>query len=122
MEGNTVNASAARAPANSQFVPRAFDYGRTDPDQGSCMIGGRVYTGTRLPFLAGRYVFADYEMGELYCITLAQQGARWVGTDHRKLGDVNRCVSIDADAQGELYLCSGEKAADGGTVYTVAPR
>lgn len=121
MEGNTKN-PALQAPPGQQFVPRAFDYGRTDPDSGTCGIGGRVYAGTRLPFLAGRYVFADYELGELYCVTMAQQGGRWVGSDHRKLGDVNRCVSIDADAQGELYLCVGEKAADGGTVMTLAPK
>jgi len=121
MEGNTRNPALA-PPANAQFVPRAFEYSRTDPDSGSCMIGGRVYTGARLPFLRGRYVFADYELGELYTVTMAQQGARWVGNDHRKLADVNRCVSIDADAQGELYLCRSEKASDGGTVYTVAPK
>jgi glucose/arabinose dehydrogenase len=122
MEGNVRNPGATQPPANAQFVPRAFDYGRVDPDMGSCAIGGRVYAGARLPFLKGRYVFADYELGELYALTLAQQGGRWVGSDHRKLGDVNRCVSIDADAQGELYLCSGEKLADGGTVYTLAPK
>ncbi len=121
MEGNVRNPSAP-APANTKFVPRAFDYGRTDPNMGSCAIGGRVYAGARLPFLSGRYVFADYELGELYALSVAQQGGRWVGSDQRKLGDVSHCVSIDADAQGELYLSSGDKIADGGTVYTLAPK
>jgi glucose/arabinose dehydrogenase len=121
MEGNTRNA-AVPMPPNLQLVPRAFDYGRTDPDSGTCGIGGRVYAGTRVPALANRYVFADYELGELYCVTMANQGGRWVGSDHRKVGDVNRCVSIDADAQGELYLSVNEKAADGGTIMMVVPK
>jgi glucose/arabinose dehydrogenase len=121
MEGTKPNAENPGKPG-AQYVPRAFDYGRDDPDQGSCIIGGRVYAGARVPALNGRYIFSDYEMEEVYCLTLAQQGGRWTGSDFRKIADVPHVASIDVDAQGELYFCVNNKADVGGTVMTLAPK
>jgi predicted outer membrane repeat protein len=121
-EGNLANPKRTDRPRDTQFVPRAFDYGREDPTAGSCAIGGRVYRGDRVKFLQGRYVFCDYEAGDVYALTLAEANGRWSGSDWRTIGSVVHCVSIDADAQGELYFCSNEKADSGGAVYTLAPR
>ena len=122
MEGNTRNPKRTDVPAGAQFVPRAFDYGRDAPDDGSCAVGGRVYRGDRVKFLQGKYVFCDYEAGDVYALTLSQSGGRWSGSDWKKIGSVTHCVSIDADAQGELYFASNEKADSGGTIFTLASK
>ncbi|MFM8385920.1 MAG: PQQ-dependent sugar dehydrogenase [Planctomycetia bacterium] len=122
MEGNNPNPGAGTPPNGFTYVRRAFEYARPDPEGGSCGIGGRIYTGARLPALAGKYVFADYELGEIYCVTMAKEAAGWTGSDHRVVAKMEHCVSIDADAQGELYLCRGDASDQGGTVYTLVPR
>jgi hypothetical protein len=119
MEGNTRNPKRTDFPADARFVPRAFEYGRDNPEDGSCAIGGRVYRGDRVKFLQGRYVFVDYMLGEVYALTLTQSGGRWTGSDWRRIGGVTNCVSIDADAQGELYFSANDKADSGGTVFTL---
>lgn len=121
MEGSRPNPKRP-APPNSQFVPKAFDYGRTDPDASSCAIGGTVYTGKRIPALQGRYVFADYSLGEVYALTITGQGAQARGSDWRLLGSATSPVSFDKDADGEIYICVNEKADAGGTVLTLTAK
>lgn len=122
MEGSLANPKRRDVPPGTRFVPRTYDYGRTDPDAGSCAIGGQVYRGARLPALRGRYVFCDYELGEIYALALTRGADRWTGSDPRKIGDVTHCVSIDTDAQGELYFCVNEKADSGGSVMTLTTK
>lgn len=121
MEGTRPNPKRP-APAGSQFVPRLFDYGRTDPEASSCIIGGVFYAGTRIPGLKGRYVFADYSLGEVYALTITGSGAQARGSDWRTIGAATSPVSFDTDAQGEIYICCNEKADSGGTVLTLAPK
>jgi glucose/arabinose dehydrogenase len=123
MEGNTRNPDRVDMPVGgaADFVPRLFDYGREDPESGSCAIGGHVYRGDRVKALQGRYVFCDYMLEEVYALEVNQQGGRLVGTNWRTIAAI-KAVSIDADAQGELYFCVNEKADSGGTVMTLAPK
>jgi glucose/arabinose dehydrogenase len=81
---------------------------------GWCAVtGGVVYRGTRIPDLRGAYLFGDYCKPGLHALTLA--GGKV--TLERDLGvDVASLVSIDEDAQGEVYLLS----LDGG-ISRLAP-
>jgi glucose/arabinose dehydrogenase len=121
MEGNTRNPGRTDMPVGTVVIPRTFDYGREDPESGSCAIGGQVYRGDRIKSLQGKYVFADYMLEELYVIDLAKKGETFTGTNWRKVASV-KAVSIDTDAQGELYFCVNEKADLGGTIMTLAPK
>lgn len=121
MEGSRPNPKRP-APPNTQFVPRLFDYGRTDPDSSTCAIGGVVYTGKRIPALQGRYVFVDYMLEEVYALSISGAGAAARGGDWRTIGSASAIVSIDADADGELYLSSNNAADAGGTVFTLAEK
>ncbi len=71
--------------------------------RGLCaVIGGRVYRGSELDWLTGRYVFADLCGGDIYAADVAlgnQPDEVW------HLGvDTQRPVGFAADAAGELYV------------------
>ncbi|MBV9952789.1 MAG: PQQ-dependent sugar dehydrogenase [Acidimicrobiia bacterium] len=71
---------------------------------GWCAVtGGVVYRGSRIPDLRGAYLFGDYCKPGLHALTLT--GGK-VSLD-RDLGvDIASLVSIDEDAEGEVYLLS----------------
>jgi glucose/arabinose dehydrogenase len=85
-------------PANA--VPPIFEY----PLDGTCAaIGGYVYRGSRIPALAGAYVYSDF--CESTIRALAQQGGRI--TDQRDLGIWgNSVTAFGEDQAGELYVLS----------------
>ena len=90
-------------------VPPVFEYGR---DQGGTVVGGYVYRGSRIPGLAGAYVFGDFFNSELRSLQLVGGEARV-----RSLGvGVENLVSFGEDAKGELYALSLS-----GPVFRIAP-
>jgi glucose/arabinose dehydrogenase len=103
-------------PAGQSFVPTAFEWVRGEAG-GTAGIGGHFYRGDRVKGLQGRYIFADYMLGEVYAISLPE-GAGGQGTGWQKVGDCPDCASIGEDAQGELYFCSN---GDLGVIFTMAP-
>ena len=62
------------APADA--VAPVYDYGR---DQGSTVIGGYVYRGSRVPDLEGAYVFGDFFNAELQALRLVDGEPRVEG-------------------------------------------
>ncbi len=63
-------AKSASAPANFDtlyHVPPVHEYPRGD---GYSVTGGRVYRGTRIGTLAGKYIFADYGTGNIWSVNL----------------------------------------------------
>jgi glucose/arabinose dehydrogenase len=111
-EGTLPGRPIATAPT-SGFVEPVFDYAR---DVGKCAIGGVVYRGQRCPSLAGQYVFSDYMVGKLMALTL--DASRQRATGNRVLANVENVMSINEDAQGELYLCQ----LDNDKILTVVPK
>jgi glucose/arabinose dehydrogenase len=90
-------------------VPPVFDYGR---ERGGTVIGGYVYRGSRIPGLAGAYLFGDFFEPELQSLRLSGGEARVRG-----LGvSVENLVSFGEDAAGELYALSLS-----GPVFRIAP-
>jgi mono/diheme cytochrome c family protein len=54
------------APDDATLLDPIHAYGR---DAGLSVIGGFIYRGSRLPELNGRYVFSDWETGEIRALT-----------------------------------------------------
>jgi len=98
----------------AQFVKPAFEYRRPDPEMQTAMIGGFVYRGSRVPALKGRYVFADYGLGQVMSVDLSTGQGR----DAQVLGALPRVSSFGEDDAGELYLCGHED----GIVYTLVAK
>ena len=82
-------------------VPPVFEMRHAD---GWCSVtGGVVYRGENIPDLQGAYLFGDYCLPGLHGLTLEDGEV----TAQRELGvDVASLVSIDEDADGEVYLLS----------------
>jgi glucose/arabinose dehydrogenase len=80
---------------------------------GRCSVtGGYVYRGTKIPALAGYYVFGDYCTGEL--LTLVKLGGSWRLSSLR---DTPYSISsFGEDEAGELYVVDGN-----GSVYRFDP-
>ena len=69
-EGNHNGAKSNSAPANFDTLyhaPPVHDYPRGD---GYSITGGRVYRGTRIGALAGKYIFGDYGTGNIWSMNL----------------------------------------------------
>ena len=82
-------------------VPPLFDYATAN---GNCaVIGGFVYRGSRIPGLAGTYLYGDNCKGDL--LGARQQGGRLAERGSLKL-NVPQLTSFGEDASGELYVLS----------------
>lgn len=88
-----------RVPAKS--VPPVFEMSHSD--SWCSVTGGVVYRGKKIPELVGTYLFGDFCKEGLHGLQLDQG----VVSDQRDLGvKVAQLVSIDEDANGEVYLLS----------------
>lgn len=105
LEGNRANKGAAPAGA----VAPILDY---DQDDGGCsVVGGYVYRGSRIPGLAGAYLYGDYCRGNV--AALRQSDGRVA--EESDLGlEVDGLSSFGEDAAGELYALSLD-----GSVYRI---
>ena len=76
-----------------------FDYDRSQGD--ATVIGGFVYHGTRMPALAGVYVFGDFISGRVW--SLKKSGLTWTRTFLLDTagGDL---AGFGQDQAGELYI------------------
>jgi glucose/arabinose dehydrogenase len=83
---------------NGNLTEPIHQYPRSD---GVSVTGGFVYRGSGVPFLQGKYIFADYSNGNIWALT---------ATGTKKTGNqllTNEGGSVSAfgeDAQGELYV------------------
>lgn len=79
--------------------------------RGRCSVtGGLVYRGSRVPALAGRYVFGDFCSGELW--SLKPKPGRGAEDLRLERAKVPQLTHIGADERGELLLASSS-----GTIY-----
>ncbi len=100
----------------SGFTEPVFDYPHADPHDGTahgCAItGGYVVRDAGLGDLYGRYVYADYCVGEIRSLTLPATSGGVAGGDRSEGLDVANPVSFGEDSCGRLYVI-----AQTGTVY-----
>jgi glucose/arabinose dehydrogenase len=99
------------------LIDPVIEYGR---DEGISVTGGHVYRGSRIPALAGAYVYADYVSGRIWA--LRHRDGKVVA--HRRVVQEARpgIASFGEDAARELYLCVFDRV-DGsrGRLFTIAP-
>jgi uncharacterized repeat protein (TIGR03806 family) len=93
------------------LVDPVFSYGRAD---GVSITGGYVYRGSRIPGLAGTYVFGDFANGSVWA--LDDDGRT---KQKRLLAQLpaNNLASFGQDANGEVYALS----LGTGAVHMLAP-
>ena len=75
-----------------------------DHSIGESITGGFVYRGTLVPDIYGKYIFADFEYGDVWSLEYDGDNAPEVST----LGDLGpySVTSFGVDLQNELYICS----------------
>src|SRR5256885_14434333 len=67
--------STACPQTGTTLTDPIFDYDHSQGDE--TVIGGHVYHGTKMPALAGGYVFGDFGSGRVWAVT---EGAQtWTG-------------------------------------------
>jgi glucose/arabinose dehydrogenase len=104
-EGAGCSQTSPHCPVEGLIDP-IFDYDRT---VGTCVIGGFVATGARVPAIEGKYVFADYVRGRIWGMTLPSS-APAAGTVPTKpkvelLGEWPRLLStFGRDSMGNMYV------------------
>lgn len=100
----------------SGFTEPVLDYPHSNPSNGTahgCSItGGYVVRDPALGDLYGRYVYADYCVGEIRSLVLPATGGGIAGGDRSEGLDVANPVSFGEDSCGRLYVLSQV-----GTVY-----
>lgn len=94
-EGNDVY-SADGVPG--PFVFPIHVYPRSS---GTVVTGGYVYRGTRVPFLVGHYVYADFGSGRVWA--LAYDGTS--ATANVQVAQQDGLSSFGEDAAGEVFAC-----------------
>lgn len=111
LEGNDCTPNAPGCVATGKTPPH-FTYTHAS---GTSITGGFVYRGARVPALAGKYVYADYQVGGLFAVDLASTPKTPI---HLNSGEVRPFAAALAEgANGELYVLDWLS----GVIYTLEP-
>lgn len=86
----------------TDLVLPALEYGRSE---GCSVTGGYVYRGSAIPGIQGHYFYSDYCSGFLRSFRFSVGSV----SDEREwdVGDLGSVLSFGQDAEGELYVLSG---------------
>lgn len=96
VEGNNLLFPERRGP--TPISPPVVTHGH---DEAASITGGFVYRGTRLPELAGAYIYADYETGKIWA--LWHDGKQI--TRHEEIADTpHKIVTFGQGEDGELFF------------------
>jgi hypothetical protein len=116
---------SAVGPRGEPLIDPVAAYG--DPE-GSAVIGGFVYRGSRIPALVGKYVFGDFSEpsfttgGRLFWIDLSGDLSQIVELRGDRPGAL--LMGFGEDEEGELYVLTSQSPGPGdlsGMVYRIAP-
>ncbi len=100
MEGSHCYADSDEACDQSGLELPVAEYGR---EEGCSVTGGYVYRGSRLPELAGAYVYGDYCTGKIWA--LRHDGNEI--TEHLQIADSSLNISSFAQSPaGEIFILS----------------
>jgi len=99
-----------------------------DHDEGLSIVGGFVYHGTRVPQLAGRYIFGDFARtfsndGRLFHLDVGNQVVELDLAEQPALG--LSLLGFGQDAEGEVYVlanATGVPFGTGGVVLRISGR
>jgi glucose/arabinose dehydrogenase len=110
LEGGRANpAGGTQLRGNGKLVWPIASYTHAD---GCSVTGGSVYRGTKIPALAGRYVYGDYCSGKLWSFKATANGA--VGKLRLEQATVPGLTTFGTGPDGELYA-----ASQSGTVWAL---
>lgn len=111
MEGRVALRSEVKV-GPTPIVPPVKDHPHTEANS---VIGGPVYRGSKLPDLAGSFIYGDYITGTIWSIQPDKDGAY----SHRTLVDTDqRIVAFHESAGGELYVLDYDLT---GQIYELLP-
>lgn len=111
MEGRVSLRSEVK-PGPTPIVPPVKDHPHTEANS---VIGGPVYRGSKLPDLAGSFVYGDYITGTIWSIRPDKNGAY----SHQTLVDTDqRIVAFHESKSGELYVLDYDLT---GQIYELLP-
>ncbi len=82
-------------------APPYFDY---TGELGRCVIGGHVYRGAGHPSLYGKYIFSDNTSNNVYALDTTTKTTQLLARSPGSARQANGVTSINADANGELYV------------------
>jgi len=100
MEGFNCYDPATNCDTTGLILP-VYTY---DHSIGESITGGFVYRGTLVPDIYGKYIFADFEYGDVWSLEYDGENSPEVIS----LGDLGpySVASFGVDQQDELYICS----------------
>lgn len=111
MEGSACYNAATCNAAGLTLPVYEYEHGAGNVN-GCSITGGEVYRGSRIPYLAGHYLFSDFCGGYLKSLRYTGSGTPAVTTwSVAKVGGV---VSFGRDGSGELYVI-----ASSGRIYRI---
>ena len=98
-----------------------------DHDEGTAIIGGFVYRGSRAPTLAGRYLFGDYahgpNQGRLFAIDNSSNGTAGATFSELRVYGQNglgmSLLGFGEDASHDVYVLANSTGVPSGTTGTV---
>lgn len=114
MEGTVTGPKSRPSNVLGVETPPIYDYGRSE---GGCVIGGYVYRGSENPDLVGKYIFGDFNNGQIRAMSYTPGGT----PTFENLGSVpeRRLSGFGYDADGEIYAMTigHTGVTEGGTAY-----
>ncbi|MFV0446540.1 MAG: family 16 glycoside hydrolase [Planctomycetaceae bacterium] len=91
---------AVSADDRQDLIDPIWEY---DHQVGKSITGGRVYRGTKVPELVGKYVYADYVTGKLWALDY-DMAAGEVRGNYSIPSDQLPVISFGEDQSGEVYF------------------
>lgn len=102
--------------ANPDMIEPIYEY---DHNVGKSITGGTVYRGSRVPELAGKYIYADYVSGKVWALTY-DPAKKEPAHNATIAGNGLPILSFGEDEQGDVYFMV--VAADGHGIYRFAKK
>ncbi|OAI48988.1 hypothetical protein AYO44_00885 [Planctomycetaceae bacterium SCGC AG-212-F19] len=97
-------------PGPTPILPPTIDH---DHSEARCIIGGRVYHGSRLKELQGAYIYGDYVTGKIWGLRFDGTKVTW----QQKLAESPlQIIDFGEGRDGELYILD-----HGGTISRLVP-
>lgn len=97
--------------ASDKLIEPIFEY---DHMVGKSITGGSVYRGSRVPELAGKYIYADYVSGKVWALTFDESTKKATRNESME-GNGLPILSFGEDEAGDMYFLV--VAADGHGLY-----
>jgi glucose/arabinose dehydrogenase len=110
-------------PPIAEYVHPGFTTIAPFNNNGCSITGGVLYRGSAMPCFRGRYIFADYCLGDIFSFTrdaaggVAEVIARRTQLDPPGTAAISNVTSFGTDTRGEIYILD----ASGGEVFRVLP-